>query len=140
MNYRLTRYEMETPINSNAEEKTATLYSQDKSVIRHMDKLVAEFPDVYKCTEQTAIGKTYIFPKKYALPRRPRILSDEQREKMRERFAKVRAEQIGRDISDDDLDDDFDDDFDADSDDDSDDDFDDESDDDEVNDYGDVEE
>ena len=92
MNYRLSRWEMETTVNFNADEKTAVLYSRDKSVIRRMDKMVADFPDIFACIKETDIDKTYRFPKKYAMPKRPRIVSEEQREKMRERLAKARAE------------------------------------------------
>lgn len=92
MNYKLTRYEMETTVNFNAEEQTAILYTRDKAVMRRLDKLVAEFPDVYKCTRETDIDKTYVFPKKYAIPKRPRVLSEQQREEMRERLAKARGE------------------------------------------------
>lgn len=83
---------METTVNFNADEKMAVLYSRDKSVIRRMDKMVAEFPDIFECIKETDIDKTYRFPKKYAMPKRPRIMSEEQREKMRERLAKARAE------------------------------------------------
>ena len=46
--YRLTRYEMETTINFNAEEGTAVLYTRDKAVMRRLDKLTEEFPEIYK--------------------------------------------------------------------------------------------
>lgn len=83
---------METTVNFNADEKTAVLYSRDKSVIRRMDKMVADFPDIFECIKETDIDKTYRFPKKYAMPKRPRIMSEEQLEKMRQRLAKARAE------------------------------------------------
>lgn len=91
-NYRLTRYEMETTISFNAEENTASLYTRDKAVMRRLDKLVEDFPDIYKLVRETDIDKTYEFPKKYAIPKRPRILSEEQRAVMRERLAKARKE------------------------------------------------
>ena len=90
MAYSLTRYEMETTVNFNAEEKEAKLYSQDKAVIRRMAKLVREFPDIFRVEYETSVGKAYIFPKKYAMPKRPRILSEEQRAKMAARLAKIR--------------------------------------------------
>ena len=91
--YRLTRYEMETTINFNAEEGTAVLYTRDKAVMRRLDKLTEEFPEIYKCTRETGIDKTYEFPKKYAIPKRPRIMSDEQRAKLAVRLANARAKQ-----------------------------------------------
>lgn len=93
MDYRLTRYEMETTVNFNAKEETAVLYTRDKAVMRRLDRLVADFPDIYICTRKTAIDKTYEFPKKYAIPKRPRVLSEEQRLKMRDRLAKAREKQ-----------------------------------------------
>ena len=45
---RLTRYEQETIINFNAEDKTATLYPRDPAVMRKVDALVIEYPDTYK--------------------------------------------------------------------------------------------
>lgn len=107
--YRLSRYEMETTINFNAKDPFATLYSCDKSVIRRMDKMVEEFPDLFTCIKETSISKTYQFPKKYAMPKRPRILSEEQREKMRERLMKARVSQVEADEDDFLEDEDFDD-------------------------------
>lgn len=103
--YRLTRYEMETTINFNAEEGTASLYTRDKAVMRRLDRLVEEFPDIYKLVRETDIDKTYVFPKKYAIPKRPRIVSEEQREKMRERLAKAREAKDNEDEFDDEFDD-----------------------------------
>lgn len=91
--YRLTRYEMETTINFNAEEGTAVLYTRDKAVMRRLDKLVEEFPEIYKCIRETGIDKTYEFPKMYAIPKRPRIMSEEQRAKLAVRLANARAKQ-----------------------------------------------
>lgn len=101
---KLTRWEMETTVNFNAEEGTAVLYTRDKAVMRRLDKLVADFPDLFKLVRQTDIDKTYEFPKKYALPKRPRVLSEEQREKMRDRLLKARE---AKDTDDDEFEDDF---------------------------------
>ena len=49
---KLSRYEQETIVNYNAGEKTATLYTRDKAVMRKLDTLVADFPDTYKLTKQ----------------------------------------------------------------------------------------
>ena len=113
VNYKFSRYEMETTVNFNAEEKTAVLYTRDKAVMRRLDRLVKEFPDIFKCIAETDVDKTYEFPKKYALPHRPRIrvLTDEQREEARDRLAKARQERLARMMSEnDDLDDEFEDD------------------------------
>ena len=75
----LTKYEMETIVNYNAGEQTATVYTRKKSVTRKLGKLVANFPDIYKLINQTDIGKTYSMPKSYVTYRKPRKLSDAQR-------------------------------------------------------------
>ena len=82
---RLTRYEQETIINFNAEDKTATLYTRDPAVMRKVDALVIEYPDTYKCIGETDIDKTYEMPKSFVSYRKPRRLSEEQREATRER-------------------------------------------------------
>lgn len=88
----LTRYEQETIINFNAGEQTATVYTRDRAVMRKLDRLVAEFPDTYKLTGQTDIDKTYAMPKSYVSYRKPRRLSDEQREQARLRMEKINSD------------------------------------------------
>lgn len=50
---KLSRYEQETIVNYNAGEQTATLYTRDKVVMRKLDTLVVDFPDIYKLTGRT---------------------------------------------------------------------------------------
>ena len=66
----LTKYEMETVVNYNAAEQTATVYTRDKSVMRRLDRLVADYPDIYKLLKQTDIDKTYSMPKSYVTYRK----------------------------------------------------------------------
>ena len=87
----LTKYEMETVVNYNAGEHTATVYTRDKSVMRRLDRLVADYPDSYKLLNQTNIDKTYSMPKLYVTYRKPRAVSDEQREQARQRMAKLNS-------------------------------------------------
>ena len=87
----LTKYEMETVVNYNAREQTATVYTRDKSVMRRLDRLVADYPDIYKLLRQTDIDKTYSMPKSYVTYRKPRKLNDEQREQARRRMAKLNS-------------------------------------------------
>ncbi len=81
---KLTRHEMESILNYNAGEQTATLYTRDKAVMRKLDTLVADFPDTYKLTGQDEVSKTYSFPKLYVSYRKPRIVSVEQRERAKQ--------------------------------------------------------
>ena len=88
---KLTRYEQETIINYNAEDKTATLYTRDPAVMRKVDTLVIEYPDTFKCIGETDIDKTYEMPKSSVTYRKPRRLSMEQRE-----AAKIRIQSINK--------------------------------------------
>ena len=81
---KLSRYELETIVNYNAGEQTATLYTRDKAVIRKLDMLVADYPDTYKLIGQDEVSKTYSFPKSYVSYRKPRAVSTEQRERARQ--------------------------------------------------------
>lgn len=87
----LTKYEMETVVNYNAGGQTATVYTRDRSVMRKLDRLVADYPDSYKLLKQTDIDKTYSMLKSYITYRKPRTVSDEQREQARQRMAKLNS-------------------------------------------------
>lgn len=92
----LTRYEQETIINFNAGEQIATVYTRDRAVMRKLNKLVAEFPDIYKLTGQTDIDKTYSMPKSHVSYRKPRKLSDKQREQAKLRMKKINSDDSKR--------------------------------------------
>lgn len=82
----LSKYEQETVINFNAGEQTAIVYTRDKTVMRRIDALVIEFPEVYRLVSETDIDKTYSMPKSCVSYRKPRKLSDKQRESARKRM------------------------------------------------------
>ena len=83
---KLLRYEQETIINFNAGEKMATVYTADPVVIRNLDSLIIEYPDTFKCIKVNDISKTYEMPKSSVTYRKPRRLSEEQRERARNRM------------------------------------------------------
>lgn len=87
----LTRHEMETVINYNAGEQGATVYTRDKAVMRRLDQLAADYPEIYKLVKQTDIDKTYSVPKSYISYRKPRAVSANQREKARQRMEKLNS-------------------------------------------------
>ncbi len=93
---KLTRHEMESILNYNAGEQTATLYTRDKAVMRKLDTLVADFPDTYKLTGQDEVSKTYSFPKLYVSYRKPRIVSVEQRERAKQMMIERNKKRILR--------------------------------------------
>ncbi len=85
----LSRYEMETVVNYNAGEDTATVYTADKAVMRKLDQLVKEFPEQYKLEKQTELSKWYSMPKVFVTYRKPRKLTKEQREQKRLAMYKI---------------------------------------------------
>ena len=52
--------------------------------MRKVDALVIEFPEVYKCIKATEYDKTYEMPKSFISYRKPRRLTEEQRERKRQ--------------------------------------------------------
>ena len=88
---KLSKYEQETIINFNAGERNATLYTRDRKVMREMDELVSKYPDIYYLDSQTDIDKTYFFSKSCVKYRKPRTLSEVQKEQARERMKKINA-------------------------------------------------
>ena len=83
---RMTRYEQETIINFNAEDKTATLYTRDPAVMRRVDSLVNDYSNTFKCIGETDIDKTYEFPKSAVTYRKPRTISEAHRNAASERM------------------------------------------------------
>lgn len=63
----ISRYEMETHITWNAEEKIATVYTCDLTTIRKLDKLVEQCPEVYRCIweGENPTAKKYTVPARY---------------------------------------------------------------------------
>lgn len=84
-----SRYEQETIISFNVGEQTATVYTRDKAVMRKLDGLVKAFPAVYKLIGQTKHDKTYSMPKSYISYRKPRNISEVQREQARQQMKKI---------------------------------------------------
>lgn len=79
---KLTRYEQETIINFNAQDQMATLYTRDPAIMRKVDALVIDYPDTFKCIDETDIDKTYEMPKSVVTYRKPRRISDERRSQL----------------------------------------------------------
>ena len=92
----LSKYEQETVINFNAGEQTATVYTRDKTVMRKLDTLVIDFPEVYKLVGETDIDKTYSMPKSSVNYRKPRKINIECREQKRLQMKKVNSQRNNR--------------------------------------------
>jgi hypothetical protein len=89
--YKLSNWERETIISFNDDEKTAEVYTCNYAWMRKMDKLCEEFPETFVLKRQDAHSKTYDIPKKFVAIRKPRILTDEQKQKQAERMRIMHA-------------------------------------------------
>lgn len=93
---RLSRYEQEVVILLNAEDDAATVYSANPAmdsmtkVMRKMDALVKEFPDIFRITRQTDISRTYELPKKLVRIGRPREISLAQEKNLKRMCHSIR--------------------------------------------------
>ena len=85
---KLTKYEQETIINYNQEEKTASCFTHDPALIRKLDEFVRN-GEVITVVREGDGWKEYKFPKKCVKVRFPRKLSDEQRQEMAERMKRA---------------------------------------------------
>lgn len=85
----LTKYEQETIINYNNEEKEASIYTHSKSLIKRIDSKLSEYPDI-KVLRRGDDWAEYSLPKKWIKVRFPRQLSDEQRAEMANRMRAAR--------------------------------------------------
>ena len=88
----LSREEQETIVNYNDAEQIATVYTRDKTVMRRLDALVIEYPEHYRLIGETDIDKTYEMPKSAVNYRKPRRLSEEQRQAARERLERIKKD------------------------------------------------
>lgn len=89
---KLSKYEQETIINFNVAESDAVVFTRDKAVIRKLDSLVNEFPEVYKCIGETDIDKTYSMPKQYVSYRKPRRLTQARKDAARMRMIAINSD------------------------------------------------
>ena len=98
---KLSRYEQETVITYNEEEKTAGVYTHNKALLRRLDKLAQERPDECRLEKARPDGRSadYIIPKAWVRIRPPRRMSPEQKARCAERLANARAPYIQADKS-----------------------------------------
>lgn len=78
--YRFTKAEQETHIRWDAEERIAHIYTANPAEIRKFDKLVKDYPDVYKCvwTDGKYQAKKYEVDAKHIRYKKP--TSEKQRQ------------------------------------------------------------
>lgn len=95
----LTKYEQETIINYNRGEREVSIYSADPVVIRKLDALCEEQPNVYRLEKEwkemdsgEICGKSYILSDKRLIRfGKKREYTEEQREELRKRGQKLFA-------------------------------------------------
>lgn len=80
----VTAAEWPLVIASVAEDPDAIVYTRDKAVMRQLDTLVTEYPDIFKCIGETDIDKTYSVPKSRISYRKPRRISEAKRQQARD--------------------------------------------------------
>jgi len=91
MTYKPTRYEQETIISFNQEESTATVYTHNSSCMRKLGSLSNEFPEFFSLKCEDEFSKTFIIPKKCISLRKPTVLSDETKERLRLNMKNVKS-------------------------------------------------
>lgn len=92
--HKLTRAERETTIRWDALDRIASIDSADPVTIRKLDKLVAQYPDTYRCIRVDDVyhAKRYEVPAKYIRFGKP--ASDAQRAHGRLLSSNLRRETI----------------------------------------------
>lgn len=87
----LSRYERETIISFNDEDSTATVYTCNRSLQRKLSLLASE-TDSYSLVKEDEDSQTYECPKNLIRFGKPKVVSEEFRQKMRdlarERFSR----------------------------------------------------
>lgn len=84
----LSRYEQETIINYNREEKIAEIYTRDPIVMRKLEKLAEKYPKHYILKSKDEYGCVYECPKKLIRFGAPaKELTEEEKQKRRELLA-----------------------------------------------------
>lgn len=84
---KLSRYEQETVITYNNEEKTANIWTCDKALINKLNKLIEKDTAITEI-KRNEYSRTYNLPKRYLSIKIPRQLSEEQRRKLAEKAKK----------------------------------------------------
>ena len=83
------RSELETVINFNDEDATATVYTRQRPMIRKLDSLCEKFPEAYKVLRRTELDATYEMPKKlisFRSPAAPKEMTEEEKQLARDRM------------------------------------------------------
>lgn len=91
MGNNLSRVEQETILSFNAAEQTLNICTTDPVQMRHLDDLCTRQPNAYKFVREIQGTRYYETSKNLLSLRTPRVLTDEQRAAVAERFKQYRA-------------------------------------------------
>lgn len=86
----MTFEEQETIIRWDRKNPEATIYTHEPSLKRKLQEIEHQFPDKVKLENSDEDSVEYIVPKELISIRKPRILSDVHKEKMRQNISKAR--------------------------------------------------
>lgn len=86
----MTFEEQETIIRWDRKYPEAIIYTHEPSLKRKLQEMEHQFPDMVKLEKADNESVEYIVPKELVSIRKPRILSDEQKEKMKQNISKAR--------------------------------------------------
>ena len=89
----LTAYEKETIINYNAAEKTASIYTHDRSLIRKL-MAIADTRDDIIVKHHDDECASFIVPKKWIKVNAGRVLTEEERSARAERMRSMKSAKI----------------------------------------------
>lgn len=86
----LTRYEQETIVNFNEEEKEANIFTHNGPMRRRLEKLSQERPQDCRLVRRDGQAVEYYIPKNWISIRPPRIASEAQKEAARAALQKAK--------------------------------------------------
>ena len=93
--YNLTKYEQETIILFNEEEITASVYTYSGKLKRRLASILESGnPDIQLQTEDKRGGVTYVLPKSWIKVNPKRVISEETRQAMSDRFKQMRQDAV----------------------------------------------
>lgn len=93
----MTRLEQETIINFNEAEATANIYTHNGALIRKLDALADQRPEEAKRGRSFPDGgREFTVPKRWVKVNASLILTEEERERRRERAKATRKAQLAR--------------------------------------------
>lgn len=94
----LSKYEQETIINFNEEEKAASVYTHNKALCRKLEKLSVDRPEDCRLVRSLHEGQAaeYTIPKSWVKITPKRIVTEEQRAILQERARRVFSPQKAR--------------------------------------------